>query len=136
MRDVGQMFASALGAVLFVAAVLGATYLYGRAHGRDAERDTWIERQAEIDRQVAEMRKEQGLRLVRLVERIDELRSRPERIRTVTREVVKHVVADAECSSVPESLRVLWSADRAPGDPAGTAGLGDAGMRAVAAAGR
>lgn len=125
----------AVGALL-LGGLLGGLYLLGRSHGTQGERARWVERDAEIDRQVTEMRAKQARELTLLTELIIELQARPERIRTVTREVVKHVVADAECSSVPESLRVLWSADRAPGDPAGTAGLGDAGMRAVAAAGR
>lgn len=125
----------AVGALL-LASLLGGLYLLGRSHGTYSERARWIERDAEIDRQVAEMRANQARELTLLTERIIELQARPERIRTVTREVVKHVVADAECSSVPESLRVLWSADRAPGDPTGSAGLGDGRMRAVAASGR
>lgn len=136
MRDIATSIASALGVLLFLGALLGGVYLQGRVHGTAAERERWTERMAEIDRQVEQHRTEQARRLVRLVDEIDALRARPERVRTVTREVVRHVVADAECSSVPASLRRLWDAEPEDRDTAGTAGVGDAGLRAVADAGR
>jgi hypothetical protein len=64
------------------------------------------------------------------------LRRRPEVVRTVTTEVVKHVVADAECSSVSPALRVLWNAGGTDPDATGPAGVGDAAVPAVANAGR
>lgn len=136
MRDIAASIASGLGVLLFVAALGGGVYLQGRVHGTSAERARWAAQMAEIDRQVEQHRAEQARRLVRLVDEIDALRARPERVRTVTREVVRHVVADAECSSVPASLRRLWDAEPADRDAAGTAGVGDAGLRAVADAGR
>lgn len=136
MRDIATSIASALGVLLFLGALLGGLYLQGRVHGAAAERERWTERMAEIDQQVEQHRAEQARRLVRLVDEIDALRARPERVRTVTREVIKHVAADAECSSLPGSVRLLWHAEPADRDAAGTAGVGDAGLRAVADSGR
>lgn len=136
MKDIAQSIASALGVLLFLGALLGGLYLQGRVHGTSAERERWTAQMAEIDRQVEQHRDEQSRRLVRLVDEIDALRARPSRVRTVTREVIKHVAADAECASVPASLRFLWDAEPADRDAAGTAGVGDAVLRPVAAAGR
>ncbi|MCO5213681.1 MAG: hypothetical protein M9936_28615 [Caldilinea sp.] len=85
---------------------------------------------------MADERAEQARRLMRLTDRIDELRARPERVRTVTREVVKHVVADADCRSLPASWRVLWNADRENRPATGAASLGYAAVPAVADAAR
>lgn len=136
MNDTVRTVAGWLGGLALVAFALAAIYLTGKIEGERAADARHAEQMRAIDAQVADERTEQNRRLMRLTDRIDELRARPERVRTVTREVVKHVVADAECSSVPESVRWLWDAGRADRPAASAAGLGDAGVPAVAGAGR
>ncbi len=134
--DLVRTLAGWLGGLLFVAAVLGGTWADGYYRGMAAADRRHAEAAAVIDRQVADERAEDARRVLRMQDRIDELRARPERVRTVTREVVKHVVADAECSSLPESVRRLWDAGSADRAPAGTGSVGDAGVPTVAGAGR
>lgn len=136
MNDTVRTVAGWLGGLALMAFALAAIYLTGKIEGERAADARHAEQMRAIDAQVADERAEQNRRLMRLTDRIDELRARPERVRTVTREVVKHVVPDAECSSVPESVRRLWDAGRAGRPAAGTASMGDAGVSAVAGAGR
>lgn len=136
MIDFPTRVAGWVGGLLFVAAVLGGTWADGYYRGKAASDRRHAEAAAAIDRQVADERAEDARRAMRMQDRIDELRARPERVRTVTREVVKHVVADAECSSLPESVRRLWDAGRADRAPAGPGGVGDAGVPGLAGAGR
>lgn len=136
MNDTVRTVAGWLGGFALVAFALAAIYLTGKIEGEREADARHAEQMRAIDAQVADERAEQNRRLMRLTDRIDELRTRPERVRTVTREVVKHVVADAQCSSVPESVRRLWDAGRADRAAPGSSGLGDAGLPAVAGAGR
>lgn len=136
MFDLPTRVAGWLGGLLFLAMLLGGVWLDGRIRGeRAADARHAVEMRA-IDQQVADERAEQARRAVRLQDRIAELQARPERVRAVTREVVKHVVADAECSSLPDSLRRLWDAGRADRESAGPGGVGHAGVPRVAGAGR
>ena len=136
MNDTVRTVAGWLGGLALIAALLAGIWFDGRYRGEARADARNAEQMRAIDAQVADERAEQARRLLRLTDRIDELRARPERVRTVTREVVKHVVADAECSSVPESVRRLWDAGRADRAAPGSSGLGDAGVPAVAGAGR
>lgn len=136
MIDLPTRVAGWLGGLAFIAALLAGIWFDGQYRG-EARADTrHAEQMRRIDAEVDAERADQNRRLMRLTDRIDELRARPERVRTVTREVVRHVVADAECSSVPESVRRLWDAGRANRAAPGAAGMGDAGVPAVAGAGR
>lgn len=136
MIDLPTRIAGWLGGLALIAALFAGIWFDGRHRGEARADARHAEQMRRIDAEVNAERAEQNRRLMRLMDRIDELRARPERVRTVTREVVKHVVADAECSSVPESVRWLWDAGRADRPAASAAGLGDAGVPAVAGAGR
>lgn len=136
MNDTVRTVAGWLGGLALIAALLAGIWFDGRYRGEARADARHAEQMRVIDAQVADERAEQNRRLMRLADRIDELRARPERVRTITKEVVRHVVADAECSSVPESVRRLWDAGRADRPAASTAGMGDAGVSAVAGAGR
>lgn len=136
MIDLPTRVAGWLGGLAFIAALLAGIWFDGQYRG-EARADTrHAEQMRRIDAEVDAERAEQNRRLMRLTDRIDELRARPERVRIVTREVVKHVVADAECSSIPAAVRQLWDAGRAGRAAAGPASVGDAGVPAVAGAGR
>lgn len=132
MNDTVRTVAGWLGGFALVAFALAAIYLTGKIEGERAADARHAEQMRAIDSQVADERAEQARRLMRLTDRIDELRARPERVRTVTREVVKHVVADADCRSLPASWRVLWNADREDRPATGAASLGHASVPAVA----
>lgn len=136
MIDLPTRIAGWAGGLALIAALLAGVWFDGRYRGEARADARHAEQMRAIDAQVADERAEQARRLMRLTDRIDELRARPERVRTVTREVVKHVVADADCRSLPESVRRLWDAGRAGRPAAGTASMGDAGVSAVAGAGR
>lgn len=136
MIDLPTRVAGWLGGLALIAALLAGIWFDGRYRGEARADARHAEQMRRIDAEVDAERAEQNRRLMRLTDRIDELRTRPERVRTVTREVVRHVVADAECSSLPESVRRLWDAGRADRPAAGTASVGDAGVPAVAGAGR
>lgn len=136
MSDMATRVAGWAGGLALIAALLAAIWFDGKYNGEKSADARHAEQMRKVDAQVDAERAAQNRRLVRLTDRIDEIRARPERVRTVTREVVKHVVADAECSSVPESVRWLWDAGRADRPAASAAGLGDAGVPAVAGAGR
>lgn len=136
MNDTVRTVAGWLGGFALVAFALAAIYLTGKIEGERAADARHAKEMRAIDAQVADERASQNRRLMRLTDRIDELRARPERVRTITKEVVRHVVADAECSSLHPSWRLLWDADRADRPAASAAGLGDAGVPAVAGAGR
>lgn len=136
MNDTVRTVAGWMGGLALIAALLAGIWFDGWYRGEARADARHAKEMRAIDAQVDAERASQNRRLMRLTDRIDELRARPERVRTVTREVVKHVVADAECSSVPESVRWLWDAGRADRPAASAAGLGDAGVPAVAGAGR
>lgn len=136
MTDLVRLLAGWAGGLAFVAALGGGIYLWGRVNGAEAADDRWRAAMVKIEAELTRQQDAQRARAGKLAAEVETLRRRPETIRTVTTEVVKHVVADAECSSVSPALRVLWDAGSAPADPAGTAGMGDAPLPAVAAARR
>lgn len=109
-----------------IVAALGGTWLIGyRAGGAECR-----EKVAEINSKVQADALETARRVDRLHVEIEALRAKPERVRTVVREV--KVNADAECVSLPSSYRSLWNAvPRAATDP-GPAAVGDAGMPGLA----
>lgn len=136
MTDLARLLAGWAGGLAFVAAAAGGLYLTGRHHGTAAADDRWRAAMVKIEAELTRQQAEQRARAGKLAAEVETLRRRPETIRTVTQEVVKHVVADAECKSLPESLRVLWDAGRPAPDPASAAGMGDAAVPRVAAARR
>lgn len=134
--DLVRWLAGALGGLLFVAALVAGLILYGYSWGGSDTDDRWRGAMAQIEAELVKQQDAQRARAGKLAAEVETLRRRPETIRTVTTEVVKHVVADAECKSLPESLRVLWGAGSADPDPASAAGMGDAALPRVADARR
>lgn len=88
--------------------------------------------------QANERRKAQQERLDALQGELDELRSRPEKVRTVTRTI--RLKPDAECGSLSPDFKRLWDAGYESGlrvgSSAATARVGDAGRVALADAAR
>lgn len=112
--------------------VAAMTWSHGAAYRRGVagERASWqAVEQARVDAINAE-RLEQARKLDKLHVEIEVLRARPERVRTVIREVKVH--ADADCSSLPGSWRLLWDAAADPGPAGAAATVDDAGVPAVA----
>lgn len=136
MNDTVRTVAGWLGGLALMAFALAAIYLTGKIEGERAADARHAKEMRAIDAQVDAERTEQNRRLMRLTDRIDELRARPERVRTITKEVVRHVVADADCGSLSPAWRLLWNAGREDRPAAGTARLGDAAVPAVADAQR
>ena len=136
MSDLARWLAGWAGGLAFVAALGGWLYLTGRHHGTDASDERWRGAMAQIEAELVKQQDAQRQRAGKLAAEVETLRRRPETIRTVTTEVVKHVVADAECSSVSPALRLLWDAGSADPDPASAAGVGDGTVPAVANARR
>ena len=136
MTDLARWMAGWAGGLAVVAAAFGGTYLTGRHHGTDAADDRWRSAMVKIEAELTRQQTAQRVRAGKVAAEVETLRRRPETIRTVTQEVVKHVVADAECSSISPALRVLWDAGSADPDATGPAAVGDAAVPAVAAARR
>lgn len=136
MSDLVRWLAGWAGGLAFVAAAAGGLYLTGRHHGTDAADERWRGAVAQIEAELSRQQDAQRARAGKLAAEVETLRRRPEVVRTVTQEVIRHVVADAECSSVSPALRVLWDAGSPAPDPAGTAAVGDAAVSSVAAARR
>lgn len=113
-------------AVAAVVAALGGVYLAGyRAAQGDCR-----ERVAEINAQVQAEALETARRVDRLHVEIEALRKRPERVRTVVKEI--KVEADATCVSLPDTFRSLWNARPREAEPAGSAAVGDGRLPGVA----
>ena len=123
-----------IGGLLFVASLLGGLYLLGRHHGAEARDDWWRAGMAKVDAEVGRQAERKQAAADALARDVEAMRARPERIRTVTKEIIKHVVADADCSSLPESVRVLWAAGGADDPAAGAAGVADAAGTGLAGA--
>lgn len=136
MTDLARWLAGWAGGLAFVAALGGGIYLWGRVNGVEAADDRWRAAMVKIEAELTRQQDAQRARAGKLAAEVETLRRRPEQVRVITEEVVRHVVADAECSSVSPALRVLWDAGSAPADPASAAAVGDAPLPAVAAAGR
>lgn len=125
-----------LGGMLFAAGLLGGLYLLGRHHGAEARDDWWRAGMARIDAEVGRQQTQAQKRADVLAADIEQLRKRPERVRTITNEVIRYVQPDVDCRSLPESVRVLWAAGSADDPAASATGVDDAGVSAVAGAGR
>ena len=135
MTDLARWLAGWAGGLAVVAAAFGGTYLTGRHHGTEAADERWRGAMVKIEAELTRQQTAQRVRAGKVAAEVETLRRRPETIRTVTTEVVRHVVADATCESLPASYRELWDAGRPDADPAGTAAVGDAAVPRVAAAG-
>lgn len=100
------------GALALVAAVAGGlwwTYDLGFDAGR-AETAAVLERwKASVQEQALRRHQAQQARIDALQGDLDELRSRPEKIRTVVQRV--EVRADDTCRSLPAAWKRLWDAD-------------------------
>lgn len=94
---------------------------------------SWTKKEAKWVKVVNDERLAQQKALGKVNAEVERLRERPERVRVVVRKEIEHVVADAECSSLPPSTRFLWNADPDDPAPAGAARVGDEGLRPVAA---
>lgn len=136
MSDLVRALAGWAGGLAFVGALGGGIYLWGRVNGVEVADERWRAAMVKIEAELSRQQDAQRQRAGKLAAEVETLRRRPDAIRTVTTEVVKHVAADAECRSLPESLRVLWNAGSAPADATGPAAVGDAAVPAVAAARR
>jgi TPP-dependent trihydroxycyclohexane-1,2-dione (THcHDO) dehydratase len=136
MTEIARLLAGWAGGLAFVAAAAGGLYLTGRHHGGDASDDRWRAAMVQIEAELVKQQDAQRARAGKLAAEVETLRRRPEVVRTVTTEVVKHVVADADCASLPGTLRQLWDAGSADPDPASAAGVGDAALPRVAEARR
>lgn len=136
MTEIAKWLAGWAGGLAFVAALLGGFYLWGRVTGANAADDRWRAAMAQIEAELTRQQDAQRARAGKLAAEVEKLRRRPEVVRTVTQEVVKHVVADADCASLPGTLRQLWDAGSADPDATGPAAVGDAAVPAVANARR
>ena len=136
MTDLARWLAGWAGGLALIAAAFGGTYLTGRHHGTEAADERWRGAMVKIEAELTRQQTAQRARAGKVAAEVETLRRRPEVVRTVTQEVIRHVVADAECSSVSPALRVLWDAGSPAPDPAGTAAVGDAAVSSVAAARR
>ena len=109
---------------------VGGSWLVGyRAGGAECR-----EKVAEINAQVQAEALETARRVDRLQVEIEALRAKPDKIRTVVREV--KVYADATCASLPDTFRSLWNARPREAADSGPAAVGDAGVPGVAGADR
>lgn len=132
-----RLIASALGVIAFAAAIVygvRSVYTSGYSAGK-AEMAVVLERwKASVVQQAVERREAQQQRYQQLQVEFDELRSRPEKVRTVVRKI--EVRADDICGSLPSDWRRMWDAAYESGLRVGTAtaapGLDDAGRVAVA----
>ncbi|MFA5606807.1 MAG: hypothetical protein WDA07_06420 [Leucobacter sp.] len=114
--------------VAAVASAIAAGFI-----GYELSEAHWREREAKWVRVANDERIRQEKALGKVQAEVERLKARPERVRTVTQEVVKYVQADAQCESLPPSWRVLWNIEPDGGSSAGTARVGDEALRAVAA---
>ncbi len=127
--------------VALVAAVAGGlwkAYDLGREVERAKAAAVLAEWKASVAEQAAERRKAQREQLAQLQGELEELRSRPEQVRIVTRTV--RLKPDAECGSLSPDFKRLWNAGYESGVRVGTATatsrLDDAGRVALADAAR
>lgn len=136
MTDLARWLAGWAGGLAFVGALLGGIYLWGRVNGTEAADDRWRAAMVQIEAELTRQQTAQRARAGKVAAEVETLRRRPETIRTVTQEEVKHVVADTECKSLPDSLRLLWDAGGEAADPASAAAVDDAALPRVAEARR
>lgn len=105
-------------------AVLVALALAGYFVGQRIERTGWLEQERERVDAFNRERWEQSKAADRLQVEVEALRRRPERVRTIVKEVVVH--ADADCKSLPDGWRRLWNAAANDRSLAAAAAVGDA----------
>lgn len=120
-------------AVVLTFAAFGVTAAGSALLGYRWADGQWQEKEAQRMTAIAKAVGETVARSNALAVEVEKLRARPERVRTVTQEVVKYVHADAHCESLPPSFRSLWNVEPDADPPAGTARVGDGAVRAVAA---
>lgn len=118
------------GAAVAVGALAGAAYLAGA----NAAREDCRKDKAEMNAAAQAEALDQARRVDRLHVEIEVLRARPERVRTIVKEI--RVEADADCRSLPPDWRLLWNALPRASGAAGTAAVGDGELPGVAGADR
>lgn len=111
------------GAALLVTALLGGLYLLGRDHGAAAEAARWQAAENERLSAISLAVGETVARANTLAVDVERLRARPERVRTITKEI--RVEADADCRSLPLDWMRLWNAEPGDREPAGAAAVAD-----------
>jgi len=136
MTELARWLAGWAGGLALIAAAFGGTYLTGRHHGTEAADERWRGAMVKIEAEMVKQHTAQRARAGKVAAEVETLRRRPEQVRTITTEVVRHVVADADCSSLPGTLRQLWDAGSTDPDATGPAAVGDAAVPRVAAARR
>lgn len=132
-----RLIGAAAGVLAFAAAIVGSlwkAHSLGHAAGV-AESAVVLEAwKRQVVEQAVERREAQQARFNDLQGRFDELRQRPERVRTVVRRV--EVRADDICGSLPHEWMRVWNADADSVRPipaaTAAAGLDDASRVAVA----
>ena len=127
--------------VAFSAAIAGALWKahdIGKQAGIAESAAVLAEWKMAVAEQAAERRKAQREQLALLQGELDELRSRPEKVRTVTRTI--RIKPDDRCESLPPDYLRLWNAGYESGVRVGaataTSRLDDAGRVALADAAR
>lgn len=105
---------------------LGGAWAVGYRSGAATADKRIAKMNAVVQAEVAD----QARRVDKLHVEIEALRKRPERVRTIVKEVVVH--ADATCESLPADWRRLWNAAGREGQAAAAAAVGDGGGLPVA----
>jgi hypothetical protein len=118
------------GAAVAVLTLAGGAYWAGA----DAAREDCRAEKAKLNAAAQAEALDQARRVDRLHVEIEVLRARPERVRTIVKEI--RVEADADCRSLPPDWRLLWNALPRAAEPAGAAAVGDGGLPGVAGAAR
>lgn len=111
------------GWLALVSALLVGGYFTARAHGVEAERARALSAENERITAISLAVGETVARANALAVDVERLRVRPERVRTVTKEI--HVEADADCRSLPRAWGLLWNAEPGADPPARTAPVAD-----------
>jgi len=132
-----RLIGAFLGVMAFAAAIVGGlwkAYDLGAQGERAKAEATLADWKRSVVEQANERRAKQQQRINDLQERFDELRQRPERVRTITKTIT--VAADDRCRDLSSEWRRLWNAGYESGLRMGTAtaaaGLDDASRVAVA----
>jgi hypothetical protein len=90
----------------FLVTAAGSVHL-----GYQWSENSWLERERKWIEAANEEQLRQERELGKVQAEVERLRARPERVKTVTQEVVRYVQADAKCESLPSSFRELWNAE-------------------------
>jgi hypothetical protein len=105
---------------------LGGSWLVGYRAGTANADEKVAKMNAVVQAEVAD----QARRMDKLHVEIEVLRKRPERVRTIVKEVLVH--ADAACESLPADWRRLWNAAGREDSAAAGPAVGDGGGMPVA----